>query len=124
MNGYFMIDNKETNSVEISDILIKAIRKLETKTRGEEETYFIPEYYNKAGNDEFGCGKWTITQKGMALLSEHFRNTCKNNLMIAKKEFRLEQFYNDIITRCSEYVTNIFVDMILQNKEDVQAVWV
>ena len=85
MGSYLEINNRETNSKALSGILIDAIRDIDSEIMNNENStdkerkYFIPEYYKKTENEEFGCGDWTINKKGMALLVSYLKNMCEDD---------------------------------------------
>lgn len=151
MGSYLEINNRETNSKTLSGILIDAIRDIDSQimnnenSTDKEKKYFIPEYYKKTENEEFGCGNWTINKKGMALLVRYLKNMYEDNdvarsIGIENHEYFLEhlvkedereekiaEFAEDEkknILWCFDYVTDILTEMLLYGIKRVDAHWV
>lgn len=151
MGSYLEINNRETNSKTLSGILIDAIRDIDSQimnnenSTDKEKKYFIPEYYKKTENEEFGCGDWTINKKGMALLVMYLKNMYEDNdvarsIGIENHEYFLEhlvkedereekiaEFAEDAkksIQWCFRYATDILTEMILYGIKRVGAHWV
>ncbi len=72
MGYYFEINGEETNSKQISGILIDAIRKLESDPKLKQYNWFIPECRCEDGS---GGGSWKIKRNGIAALLNYFITT-------------------------------------------------
>lgn len=151
MGSYLEINNRETNSKALSGILIDAIRDIDSEIMNNENStdkerkYFIPEYYKKTENEEFGCGDWTINKKGMALLVSYLKNMCEDDkaarsISIEEHEYFLKHLVKenereekiaefaeearDDIQWCFYYATDILTEMVLYGIKRVGARWV
>ena len=151
MGSYLEINNRETNSKTFSGILIDAIRDIDSQimknkySTDKERKYFIPEYYKKTENEEFGCGDWTINKKGMALLIRYLKNMYENEEVsrsigieehryffehIVKEEELEEKIIEfaeeakEDIQWCLYYATDILTEMLLHGIKRVSAHWV
>lgn len=152
MGSYLEINNRETNCKAWSEILIGAIRNIDSRIKSNENStekekkYFIPEYY-KTTDDEgtFGCGDWRINKKGMALVVLYLKEMYEDDenirkMAIEENKYSLERIenpgeLNEIIEKyaketkedilwCFNYAVDILTDMLLTGMKRVNAHWV
>ena len=106
MGSYLEINKRETNSKTLSGILIDSIRIIDSQIMNDdnstdkERRYFVPDYYRKTENGEIGCGDWSISKKGMALLVQYLKNMYEDDevarsIGIENHEYYLEKLAND-----------------------------
>lgn len=151
MGSYLEIDGRETNSKTYSGILIDTIRGLDVSLKTqlprnkEVNNLFTPEKYEEINGEMLGYSNWTIKMKGIALMVASLNEmlyeeellvslAIENNSYffenLVKEEEREEKLKEKVaearecIEWCIRYTSNILANMILFDKEEVEAIWV
>lgn len=152
MGNYLEINEQETNSKLYSNILISAIRDIDSKimknaeSTKKEKAYFVPDYYKQdTDGTKYGCGDWTISRKGMAYLVSYLKDMCEdieaarflaleeNDCMLEmitdetekeKKVTELTQEAKEDIQWCYNYAVEVLIDMVIDKIKRVEAHWV
>lgn len=151
MGSYLEINNRETNSKIYSNILIDAIREVDSIVRAadgikkKDKQCLVPEYYVETFDQSLsGCGNWTINRKGMALIVLRLKELSINDSAIFKmaieynsdaldrianksrKAKLLKQYIVDMkedLLWCYNYCVDILTSMVLSKTKRVDAVW-
>lgn len=148
MGSYLEIDGRATNSKTYTNILIEAIRDIDSRLYNEEflkkngKPLLQPEYYS---DEDIGCGDWIIRKKGMALLVKYLKERVDDEEYCERKAFTnheyflssleseeekksyLENFAEDFskdIKWCYDYTVDILANMVWTKQKSVIAHWV
>ena len=146
MGSYLEIDGRETNSKHYSGILIDAIRELDKRAQSkpyikEIQKYFVAEEYKEDGT---GIGDWKIHRKGIACLVQYLNDLKYDEeklVEMAKEEYKYQlhlcteekydceleafvKYTTEAVEWCESYAIRILVDMVLNKRKRVKAIWV
>ena len=151
MGSYLKIDGRETNSKTYSGILIDTIRgfdislKTQLPRNKEVNNLFTPERYEERDGEMLGRGNWKIKMKGIALMVASLNEMLYDNELLVSlaiennsyffenlvKEEEIEEKLKEkvddareCIEWCIRYTSNILANMILFDKEEVEAIWI